>query len=229
MSTSNRIPEGEGLEVGVIGSFNPAIFHPEWFLRQKLIGEEDAKEARVNVVGSEVTDVQICGIKLVCINDRFSLGTANISHAARLQDFLFQIFTLLPHIPITAVGINPHAHYQVVDTQYWHKIGHTLAPKELIWDDLKQLEKPGMLSLTITSLRKGEFPGQINVRVEPSHSFQPGLFVQSNYHYQLPAGAVHSGATELLMKFIKAEWDPACAMARIVANKIFEKIKPDNG
>ena len=214
--------------MGIIGSFNPAIFHPEWFLRQKLIGEDDAKEAKVNVVGSEVSDIQICGIKLVCINDRFSLGTENVSLAPRMQDLLLQIFTLLPHVPISACGINPHAHYVINNLQYWHKIGHTLAPKELVWDDIKQLEKPGMLSLSITAMRQGEFPGQINVRVEPSHRFQPGLFVQSNYHFPLPREADHSGATELLLKFVKSEWNQACTMPRIVADKIFEKIKPDN-
>lgn len=226
MSTTKRTPDAEGLEVAVIGSFNPAIFHPEWFFRQKLIGEDDLKEAKVNVVGGEVTDVQICGIKLICINDRLSLGISNISHAARLQDFLLQIFTLLPHIPITACGINPHVHYLIGNAQYWHKIGHTLVPKELIWNEL--LEKPGMQSVSVKAVRKGEFPGEINIKVEPSRPFPPGLFVTSNWHYPLPADAVHSGATGLLLNFLKTEWNSACGNARIVAEKIFEKIKPDN-
>ena len=70
----------------VVGSFNPAIFHPEWFLRQKLIGDQDAKDGQVKVVSSEFTDVQLCGLKLFCMSERLSLGTSNISQAARLQD-----------------------------------------------------------------------------------------------------------------------------------------------
>src|SRR5436190_24153380 len=100
MSASTRTPEAEGLEVVVVGSFNPAIFHPEWFLRQKLIGDQDAKDAKVNVVSGEVTDLQLCGMKVMCVPDRFSLGTSNVSHAARMQDLLTQMFTLLPHTPI---------------------------------------------------------------------------------------------------------------------------------
>lgn len=74
MSTSNHIPDAEGLEVVVIGSFNPAIFHPEWFLGQKFIAEEEAKssEEQLNVVGREVTDIQLCGMKLLCLHDRLS-------------------------------------------------------------------------------------------------------------------------------------------------------------
>jgi hypothetical protein len=224
MSIGNRTPEAEGLQVMVIGSFNPAIFHPEWFLRQKLVGEEDAKQAQVDVVGREVTDIQLCGMKLLCLDDRFSLGISNISHAARLQDFLLQIFALLPHIPITACGINPYAHYLVGDTEYWHKIGDTLVPKELVWKELFK-ERPGMQSLTIKVLRKGDFPGEVNLTVEPSAKFNPGIFIRSNYHYPVTSGAVHSGASELILKFLKAEWNTACAMARVVANQILDKIK----
>lgn len=227
MSASTRTPEAEGLEVVVVGSFNPAIFHPEWFLRQKLIGDQDAKDGQVKVVSSEFTDVQLCGLKLFCMSERLSLGTSNISQAARLQDLLIQIFTLLPHTPITACGINPAVHYLVGGADYWHKIGHTLAPKELVWNGL--VEQPGMQSLTIKAPRKGEFPGEINVTVEPSAKFSPGLFVRSNSHYVLPADSVHAGASELLVKFLKTEWNPACDMARRVANTIFDKIKPENG
>lgn len=226
MAASNQTPEAEELNVVVVGSFNPAIFHPEWFLRQKLIGDQDAKDAKINVVSSEVTDLQLCGLKVMCVCDRFSLGTSNVSHAARIQDLLIQMFTLLPHTPVTACGINPAAHFHVGSTDHWHKIGHTLAPKDLIWNGL--FEHPGMQSLTIKSQRKGDFSGEINITVEPSAKFPPGIFVRSNFHYGLPVDSVHAGGAELLLKFIKAEWNPACEMARRVANTIFDKIKPDN-
>jgi hypothetical protein len=227
MATNNRTPEAEGLEVVVVGSFNPAIFHPEWFLRQKLAGEDDVKEAQVNVVGRDVTDIEICGLKVVCINDRFSLATANISHAAKMQDFLLHIFALLPHTPVTACGINSFAHYLIGDTQYWNKIGHTLVPKELIWNGL--LEKPGMQSVIVKGLRKGDFPGEINIRVEPSQKIQPGLYVLSNYHYQMADAAIDSDTTEKLLNFLKAEWKSALEKARIVADEILLKIRPDDG
>ncbi len=228
MSAINQILEAEELSVVIVGSFNPAIFHPEWFLRQKLISDQDAKEARINVVSSQVTDVQLCGIKLVCFPDRFSLGTSNISHAARIQDLLVQIFTLLPHTPIKACGINLVAHFQVNSVEYWHKIDHTLAPKQLIWNGL--FERPGMQSLVIKAPREGGFPGEINIAVEPLPQYPPWIVVvRSNYHYGLPADSVHVGATELLLTFLKREWDTACGMARRVANTILDKIKPDHG
>ncbi len=106
MSASNRTPEAEGLDVVVVGSFNPAIFHPEWFLRQGLILDQDAKDAEVKVVSSEFSEIRLCGLRLFCMSERLSLGTSNISQAARIQDLLVQVFTLLPHVPVTACGIN---------------------------------------------------------------------------------------------------------------------------
>lgn len=110
MSTATRTPEAEGLDLVLVGSFNPAIFHPEWFFRQGIITEQDAKEAKVQDVSSEITIIQMCGILLQCVSDRFSLGTKNISNAERMQDLIRQTFSLLSHTPITACGINPNVH-----------------------------------------------------------------------------------------------------------------------
>ena len=227
MSAATRIPEAEGLDVVLVGSFNPAIFHPEWFFRQGIVSEQDAKEAKVQDVSGEITIVQMCGILIQCVSDRFSLLTTNISHAERMQDLIRQTFSLLTHTPITACGINPHVHYSVGNVDYWHKIGHELAPKEPVWNEL--LEHPGMQSLTIKAPRsRGDYPGEINATVEPSGKHPPGIFVKVNYHYGLPTEVVHVGAAELALKFIEAEWKPACGMARKVAEQIFTKIKPDH-
>ena len=226
MSAAMRTPEAEGLDVVLVGSFNPAIFHPEWFFRQGIVSEQDSKEAKVQDVSGEITIVQMCGIVIQCVNDRFSLSTKNISSAERMQDLIRQTFTLLSHTPITACGINPHVHYLVGNDAYWHKIGHTLAPKELVWDGL--LENPGMQSLTIKAPRSGDFPGEINATVEPSAKHPPGVFVKVNYHYGLPREAVHAGAAELMLKFIEVEWKVACGMARKVAEQIFSKIEPNH-
>ena len=213
MSASTQTPEAEGLDVVLVGSFNPAIFHPDWFLRQGLIGEQDAKEAKIQDVSGEISVAQLCGMRLQCVGDRFSLGTNNVSLAERMQDLILQTFTLLSPTPIIACGINPRVHYSVGNVDYWHKIGHSLSPKELVWNEI--LDHPGMQSLTVKAPRGGEFPGEINLTVEPSGKFPPGVFVKANYHYGLPTETVHGGAAELALKFIRAEWKPACGMAPI--------------
>jgi hypothetical protein len=100
-----------------------------------------------------------------------------------------------------------------------------------LFTDKLLVERPGMQSLLIKAQRKGDFPGETFFWVEPSQDLRchPGIFVRANYHYPFPKETPHGGETELLLKFLKSEWETACRMARGVAEKILDKIKPDNG
>src|SRR5438876_10243673 len=225
MAETARNLESEALEVVMLGSFNPAILHPQWFLRQKLIGEEEALAAKIKVVATEVTDVSFAGIHIVCLNQSLLLSIQNMAFSTKLFDLIDGVLNLLPHVPMHACGINPSVHYRVETVEYWHKIGHTLAPKNLIWDPL--FPEPGMQNLTIKSPRKGDYPGFINIIVEPSSLVNPGLFVKTNTHYDVPSELRESGGADAVRKFIKNESAAACEQARRVAAKIFAEIKPN--
>jgi hypothetical protein len=216
--------EGEGLDVVLVGSFNPAIFHPEWFLRHELVGAEDALKAEVKVVSGPATEMKIAGVTLKCIADRLMLGTSTISYSERMQDFFFHIIRLLPHTPIAACGINPWANFPCGTEERWHKIGHKLAPKDLIWDEI--LEKSGMQSLTIKAPRNGDFPGEINVTLQPTEPnvIRYGLWIRVNYHFPIPNDAGLQ-RNDKVLSFLKAEWKTATEMPRRIANQIFSKIQ----
>lgn len=219
---NQRLPEEEGIDVVIVGAFSPSIFHPEWFLRQGLIEQTDFEAASVKGVTANGTEIKIAGLKLVVISDRLVMGTRNISYAPKLQDMLLQMFTKLDQTQITACGINPHAHYLAGGIEYWHKIGHTLAPKDLIWEPL--FENPGMQGIVIKAPRADPFPGEVNVTVEPSAKHQPGIYIKSNYHYGLPETSLHNKSVALLIDFLKSEWERATSIPRSVANRIFEKV-----
>jgi hypothetical protein len=77
-----------------------------------------------------------------------------------------------------------------------------------------------MKSLTISAPRKDGFEGSINVTVEPSVKFSPGIFVWSNHHFQ-PA---ENSDIEAFATFVRSNWQTACKEAKCVAERIFEKI-----
>ncbi|HEY5705272.1 MAG TPA: hypothetical protein VIS96_06840 [Terrimicrobiaceae bacterium] len=225
MPAAVRTPESESLDVVLVGSFNPAIFHPQWFLRQELVGENEADEAKVKMVSSQITDVQFGGVRAVCVTDRLTLSTPNVAFTEKIHDLATAILRLLPHTPVRACGINPQVHYRVQTVAYWHKIGNTLAPKNVIWNDL--FPEPGMQSLTIKAPRGGVFPGETNVTVGPSDRCKPGFFVHANTHYDVPKASQHMGGASGVRDFILAEWNKACEQARRVADQIFQKIKTE--
>jgi hypothetical protein len=218
-------PDAQGIDVILVGSFNPAIFHPQWFLRHNLIGEEEADPQSVKVISSDVTEIRIGEIRLVCIGDRLTLGTQNIAYEPKLRDLLEGILSLLPHTPVRACGINPSAHYQLDSVEYWHKIGHTLAPKDLIWKDL--FVNPGLKNLSIQSKARPEDLNELNITIEPSTRFNPGVFIHVNNHFGLSPEKSEVGGAALIKDVIKTQWSEATNQVNRVAARIFEKIKPN--
>ena len=224
---SLRAPDAEDISVVLIGSFNPGIFHPEWFRRQEILVPQEADEAKPRVVSPEVTEVLFLDMKLNVFPDRFILETHDASRAEKLQDVVINVLTCLPHTPVTACGLNNALHFDLKDEAYWHKIGHTLAPKEPVWNHV--LERPGMEMLVIKGEREGQFPGHINVTVAPSKNpkMPRGIYIHSNFHFPVPRNESGMPDSDLVVPYIETEWKNALEQARRVAYRILSEIKPN--
>jgi hypothetical protein len=191
-------PADEEINVVLVGALNPAIFHPEWFVRQELLLEAEAQKAEVQAITPQVSDVKFLDFGLQVLQNRLTIKTVDVSKAPKINDLVIGILTKLPHTPITAAGINQGVHLATGSEENWHKIGNALAPKEAIWQQL--YEKPGLASITIQSPRKGQFAGNTNIMVQPSVLVRNGLYISSNVEYQPP----QEGETaSLVREFIK--------------------------
>jgi hypothetical protein len=65
------IPEISGGTVVLLGSFNPKIFQPEWFARQKLLPQAEADASEIKVIGS--TSLPFRDGAVHCASDRRSI------------------------------------------------------------------------------------------------------------------------------------------------------------
>lgn len=209
--------EEEALELVLLGSFNPRIFHPAWFLRYELIAEADLGASDVQIVNNNISQVTIRGVQIVCVNERFSFATMDPSRFEMMHDWMLKVLALLPHTPLTAAGINSSVHYRIDDEDRWHRIGNTLAPKTKVWNEL--FAEPGMQSLTIKAPGDRHLRPEINVVVEPSVKYSPGILLRTNYHFQ-----PEKAETTEFARFITTAWKSATAEAKRVAASIFEKI-----
>jgi hypothetical protein len=229
------IAESESFQIVLLGSFNPAIFHPLWFSRFELVGVDDTVNTDVKVVSPEFTDVGLGAIHLQCVPNRFTLETGNIAFQEKLRDLAEGLLALLPHTPIKGCGLNSAAHYRIADTEYWHHIGHVLAPKELIWDGLfpevsnlpnpLNMPRSGLTNLGIQGRRDGLYPGFLNLSVAPSGAVKPGLFFASNHHYDVPEEFTQVGSAAHVRAFIHETWKKAFENAKLVGRTVFDKIK----
>jgi hypothetical protein len=170
------------MSIVLVGSFNPAIFHPTWFAREKLIQREEAERADLKIVSPQVSVFSIGWLGLEVTLDRFAARTKQIQHVEPLRDLVLGTFGLLRHTPVDHLGINRQAHYRSASEEEWHELGHRLAPKEP-WAGL--LEKPGMRQLSMQGQRPDEYRGRITVIAAPSFALKPGfgVYFEVNDHY----------------------------------------------
>jgi hypothetical protein len=226
-----RAPERflESMEVVFVGSFNPAIFHPEWFLRHGLVAtankpeQADRPPGRV-VVTDEVTQVELDEIVLTCDRNRLSFSVSNPSRFPQLRALAESPLRFLPHTPLKALGFNRLAHWKLQSEGYWHTIGHTLAPKELVWNRL--LKAPGMGSIRIESDLYSEdpHPYTITVIAEPSKRHKPGLFLSVNMHFDLSRGPDNRSPVENALTILQEKTEEAEQWADKASQAIFEAI-----
>ena len=207
-------PELSGVNVVLLGDFNPAIFTPAWFALHGLLPESVADSAELHIANQQVTDFVADWLRLQVRVDRFFVETLQAPHI-RLRDLVARLFKeYLHHTPLRAFGINRDVHFQVKSSAERDRIGRTLAPVEPwgAWGRDLGLDSKhgGMKSLTMSQLAPDGRPtgGQVNITVEPSNRIsnrQTGVYVGVNDHYAI--GNAELGTAERLMELFENNFD----------------------
>jgi hypothetical protein len=219
--------EHQGLSVVLVGSFNPAIFNPDWLAKQGIISEHEASDARIDVIHPEVTQFVVGDFQFDISRERFML-VAVAEPFVRVSDVVAELFReKLAHTPLTALGINYHAHFRVRDWKQQTALGRKLAPIEpwgdwgaaLTGDDLRTVG--GLVSLTMQqSAPDDRLAGNIKVTVQPSATIEPGngVYVQVNDHYERPVDGTSVNFAEVCLKQITPSLERSRARVTHLSN-----------
>jgi hypothetical protein len=173
---------------------NPKIFSPDWFARHQLISGEQAEKAEVQIIHRNVTQFNVDWLSVIVDAQRFQVTTTEAPYV-RLHDLVVRTFKeLLPHTPITMLGINRDVHLNLGKQEIRDRIGHILAPPEA-WGEWAPKIKSGvgekhggMVSLTMQQRDVDDRPkGHIQATVQPSMKIKgmTGIYVAVNDHYEL--------------------------------------------
>ena len=207
----------EEASIVLVGSFNPAIFHPEWLLRNGLISDDDMKEQNVEIVHKDLTRFSLAWLAIQIQHDKFVARTNDPSQFIPLKDLMASIFDILEHTPISQLGMNYLANYILSNKDDWHKVGHTLAPKE-IWN--ATLNKPvGMTSLSVQCPRDDDYCGNINVTIGPLKSKEFGINININNHIESSEEDELLNPSSILMK----HWENAISHAKGISETTIKK------
>jgi hypothetical protein len=206
----------QGVNIVLRGNFNPTIFHPSWLASQELIRSQEADAAEIKIIHPQVAQFEMEWLQMNVTIDRFQAGTTQESYHELLRDLVIGIFSLLPHTPLRALGINRNFHYRLESKSAQNAVGYRLVPKQN-WQEV--LSGPGMLTLTVQGQRPDNLNGYIQVKVEPSAKEEFGIFLEVNDHYTLSASEIPESASEAIT-VIAEQWNQSMQRGLKIAEKI---------
>jgi hypothetical protein len=215
--------ESEGASIVLLGSFNPGIFQPAWFGAHGLIRAEEVESATINVIHPEVCAFATGWFSIQVLRDRFVAQASDAGHYLPLCDLVLGVFQLLEHTPFDKMGLNRFLHFRMPSEEQWHAVGDLLAPKEP-WRGI--LKKPGLRSLYIQDAPEEIASGGANVkavpfiRVEPSLTVLPGVFVEVNKHHE----ATGTNAARALTEILRSTWKASLDRAERIAEHILTQV-----
>ena len=106
-------PEISGVEVVLLGDFNPAIFTPAWFAMHGLLPKAAADTADLQVAHRQLTVFSTDWLHLQVATNRFVADTGQAPHV-RVRDLVVRVFREhLLHTPLKGMGINRNVHFRV--------------------------------------------------------------------------------------------------------------------
>jgi hypothetical protein len=219
---ATRMPSLEvfGASIIAIGSFNPPIMSLDWFCSNGLVGEGDAATARDRddyVVSRQISRFQTDVAIVQAIGNQLSIAAAGPVSPA-LADLASSVFELLPHTPVSAVGINFSAHYKVENRETYQRVGDALVPKR-IWELVFQNQNTGMADVTVlvqNGTRDSDL-AELNhkrITVQPSSSIRPGIFLQINNHFGVDLDGNPLERARVAAGLVRAHWETCCSQSQ---------------
>jgi hypothetical protein len=225
------IPEivHEAISVVVLGTFVPAKFSSYWVVERCGLAKELEEAAELFVIKThDASRLKIGRFTINCDSERLVLAVDSVASEPELYDLVMAVLRTGEFSELTAIGINSEVICKLYDESLWHKIGHTLVPKEKVWEKLT--ENPGMNNVEILSPKHtelGELLESTSVKPHFGTKYKPGIIASCNLHYSIPPETRQHPcpAWESAAKFIQAEWPYMNRRARTITDTILSEIK----
>ena len=173
--------EIEGVAIVLAGAFSPAAYTPGWFAAHKLLSTDDADAADIKVVTNDVAQFQTDQLLVQVTPDFIEISTSQSPYEAA-RDLMLGALSIAVSPPLRGLGFSLRRHYQVDDEDAWHDAGHAIVPQDF-WNS--DLTDPSMRRVQMQGKRNDDFPGAINLQLEPSVRITNGIYVSVNSHFEL--------------------------------------------
>lgn len=223
----------------VLGDFNPAIYTPDWFEKNNLIGEGDASIARdgraaINpLVSHQVTNFDTDWFTIQVLENKLTLSSKGVLTPA-LKDLAVGIFQLLPHTPVVAMGMNFIGQFKLNDIHEQCLVGDVFAPKA-IWNSLYPEDHfAGLENMTIRIQHGSREDGtdskdEKRILIQRSANFKFGIGLSLNDHHDLIDGYEDNfSPAERVVDIVVSQWESVWAEAERIFDQILSNSLTEN-
>ena len=217
----------------LLGSFNPAILQPEWFVKHSIVPGE---EIEALTAAPHVKEIPEIGLKLeygqsffvtndqAFINfktftmratrDKLEIISKDKNSFSLISNFIMKLFKILEETPLTAYGINFNEHYGF-NENYDRTFERFFRKNESLDGFFGEELICGCTLIT----RQAD--ADLTFTMQPSDRLKDGVFLKGNFHYDISDAGVNAVvndfkrnfnlATEFFKKTISENLDPISA------------------
>jgi hypothetical protein len=186
-----------------------------------LIREQEAGEAKVEILHSELVKFSIGWATFEITGERFEIKTSQEPYFEPVRDLCLSIFEILRETPVRAMGINHINHYSLPREDVFFEFGNKLAPLNA-WSTLLQKPRVSLFEI-FEEKRRDEYTGNYRIRVRPSdQKLQFGIQIEVNDHYEVPKESY--GRNAELMTILKSNWTNSLNFVETITEGLWKHI-----
>jgi hypothetical protein len=210
------LPSFSEQSIVVVGSLNPAIFHPSWFAANELVRPSDVQiDAMKILVSSDVTVFTASWFDLRAMQRRLSLHTNDPRMDLPLRDLMRGTFECLEHTPVAAFGFNCDQVYSFDTDEEAARLTDLLSPKSA-WDQF--LQSTSVQRVIVAGVHDGHI---VKFRVDTDDNV---VKLSVNQHYEIPA-EVRDNSGEItsarfLIQTLMSDWEAFLEYVRTTSQQL---------
>lgn len=211
----------ESLSIVFIGDFNPVIVQPFWLSSKGLIREDEASNAKVDIIHNELVKIEWDWVSLEISKQRFELKSNKKPYFETVKDLSINIFTILKETPIRSIGINHIFDLSLLTSSTYYEFGNKLSPLTL-WND--SLNDARLLQIEILEdNRHDSRKGWYRVRISPSDQKHINFGIAININDHLDCEDLKKPQIMEMINKLKAHWEESKVRSRNVVTDILTK------
>lgn len=211
------------INIVFLGDFNPAILQPYWLLNKKLIREQEANTANIQLIHNELVKCKLDWAEYESTKDRFLLKSSQEPYFNTVKDLAIGIFKNLPETPLRALGINHIKHFALPNKEAYYNFGDKLAPFSN-WDTF--IKNPRLFQLEIIEQeRKDKLKGSYRVKILPSDVVPSNMFgvsIAINDHFETSINEPRIGND--LLEILITNWQASFERCDAVIENLWKNL-----